>query len=450
MAPKKKARTESASWQYEGDDGWEQFPDADMTLLEKEYTSKGPVGVLNTTALTFNKGYTTTYTFNFGAMTQRNQDSGKERKIRRVAPLSECQWEWKDDSGLFVPFYDDDSVEIERLFALYGTGTTQKTKNLSFNKGYDSMYAFTFTTTASTDATPAATTGTQKNEDSGKVRELRRIQKKLPWSIEGFGISGKVLPTLAEAAAALAAAAAPTVPAVASAAPTAPATVLAPAAAATEPAAAAPQLARASTLSLPAHWTSKGCAFDASGNYNAVPVAAASEEFNAIGGAVASTVGKKVTVTKVVRIENVTLWTFYAMTRAHISKRNGDNPNERLVFYGERSAANIKTIHKFGFDTRVAEDGNFGIGLYFGVHASFCDSGRCLQNPDGSKEVLVCRAALGASAKGAKTIRRPPPKDPKKPTMDLFDSCCDDKDPASLYVLFNNSQAYPEYIVTYV
>lgn len=427
MPPKKKARTDVASWECENDDGWDAYAAADVSLIEAEYIKGVPS--FTTSKLTFNKGFGSQYTFDFGAMTQVNNDSKKQRKIRRVAPIGECQWEWKDDSGLFVPFYDEDSVEIERLYAIHGVGKSQKTKKLTFNKGYDSMYVFTFAATLSPDGdgSKSTITGTQKNEDSGTLRELRRIQKKLPWSTEGFGISGAKLPP--------------------------PSTLLlGPAAATPTDEGTAGVLTRSATLGIPPHWTAKAShVFDPSGGHSVVPVAPGTEEFNTIAGAVVSTMGKTVVVSKISRLENMTLWTFYALTRDQVAKRTGGNgnPNEKLLFYGERDAKNIHTIQRFGFDTRVAEDGAFGIGLYFGAHSRFCDSGRCLQHADGSKDVLVCRATLGEVAPGAKSIRRPPPRDPKKPTLELFNSCTDSKDPHELYVLFSNSQAYPEYVVTY-
>lgn len=434
MPPKKKARYDVATWECEGDDGWEPYNAADTATIEAEYV-KGSSS-FSTAKLSFNKGYNTQYVFDFTSMRQQNSDSKKFRRIRRIAPVGECQWEWQDDSNLFVPFYDEDNAEIERLYATHGVGSAQKTKKLSFNKGYDSMYCFTFAFTASPDGDESkkTVTGTQRNEDSGKVRPLRRIQKKLPWSTVGFGISGAALPTATQLAT-LAPTPAPTA-ATAGAAPTGE----------------APVAGGGGFLSVPAHWTAKAShTFDASGGHTLVTVPPGSEEYIAIATSVTSTVGKSVSIINVSRLENATLWTFYALTRDQVAGRTGGNgnPNERLLFYGERDAKNIETIHKFGFDTRIAEDGLFGIGLYFGVHASFCDSGRCLKYPNGSKDVLVCRATLGESTLGAKTIRRPPPRDPKKPTLELYNSCTDAKDPHELYVLFTSSQVYPEYIVRY-
>ena len=447
MAPKKKQRPDGPQWEWYSDDGeWTAFPAEDIAAIEKVYVTGAKE--LVTSDLSFNKGYATKYTFNFKDLIQINNDSKKTRKIRRVAPTTECSWEWKDDAGLFVQFYDEDNAEIERMYLTNGlNGAACKTKKLSFNKGYDSTYTFVFTKieNAEGSGTPIVR-GEQKNLDSGTTRELRRIQKKLPWTVEGYGTSGAKLPTVAEVAAVMAAVTAPVAAPVA-----ATTTAVAPPGGSASSAPPAPSpLTKHSTLSVPAHWTEKGChVFDCVGTHGTPKVAPGSEEYKLIEGAFLSSIGKDVKVIQITRIENVTLWTFYAMNRAQISKKNGGNENEKMLFFGERIASNRSTICKFGFDTRVAESGAFGIGLYFGVKAAYCDSGRCLQNADKTKEVFVCRASLGDVAKGANGFRRPPPKDPKKPTMELFDSC-HDSDPATLYVLFNNSQAYPEYIVKYL
>lgn len=442
MPAKKKARVDAAVWECQSDDGWTPFATEDIKLLETEYAKGGSSFV--TSDLSFNKGFPTKYTFDFVQMIQTNNDSKKTRAVRRMAPLSEAVWEWKDDSGLFVAFYDDDSTEIERMYVTTDIGKPVKTKDLSFNKGYGTQYTFVFAR-AETAAVPPATkpklviSGTQKNEESGKVRELRRVTKKEPWSVEGFGIAGAMsLPT--EAALVVA-------PIVAESATTAAPTTTTTTAAEAVP----PALVKASTLSLPPHWKTTQGSFKELGANSLVEVAAGTEEYQVIGNSVLSTLGHSAKISRIVRIENATLWTFYAMTKSHIAKRcPGGDPVEKLLFYGERNEKNMETIGKLGFDIRIAEDGNFGIGLHFGVQASYCDTGRCLQKPDGSKHVFVCRATLGMSAKGAKSIRRPPPKDPKKPTMDLYDSCFDQETNPNLYILFNNSQAYPEYIVSYV
>ena len=79
-------------------------------------------------------GYDTQYEFDFGAMTQKNCDSKTVRKIRRVASDDDAdagndaskdsssstdkdyQWSWKDDNGLFAPFYDEDNDFIEKAY----------------------------------------------------------------------------------------------------------------------------------------------------------------------------------------------------------------------------------------------------------------------------------------------------------------------------------------------
>ena len=41
------------------------------------------------------------------------------------------------------------------------------------------------------------------------------------------------------------------------------------------------------------------------------------------------------------------------------------------------------------------------------------------------------------------------PKDPTKPLGDLYDSCVDNVADPSIFVVFTQEQAYPEYIIEY-
>lgn len=431
MAPKKKVKSEAPVWEFLKDGTWTAYADEDAALLEKAYNSDSADGKFLTGDLSFNKGYSTKYLFDFKAMTQTNQDSKTVRQLRRIGTTADVMWEWIDDAGLFVPFFEVDNAEIERLYLAAGLGGTATTKNLSFNAGYDSPYLFSF---EKKDADGTTVVGTQKNKESGKVRSIRRLNKKpAPWETKGYGISGAKVPIATEETTA-----------------TTTATKAGGGGGGASATAAAAELTRSSTLSIPSHWTKTKGGFEKIGGYELVDVDPKSEEFGVMAAAVSSTITKKkVKVTKVTRIENAALWAFYAMTRAHIAKRNKGDANERLLFYGERSAPNMETIIKLGFDVRVAQSGNFGQGLYFGVNASYCDAGLVKENKDGSKEVFVCNVAIGETAKGEKNLRRPPPKDPKLPSGDIFDSCVDDPKNPSLYILFNQSQAYPSYIVRY-
>ena len=200
MPPKKKAKTEAntTSWEYVGDaNTWVPFAAVDCALLETAYRAS-PAGNFVTAKLSFNEGFTTKYTFNFSAMQQINEDTKRTRLIRRVAP-GECMWEWKDDTGLWVQFYDEDNAFIEKMFVRNGMGKAEQTKDLSFNKKFHSTYTFVFVSASKDPTGVERVTGSQKNEDSGKVREIRRSPKKPAWDVTGYGILGAVAAPAASA-----------------------------------------------------------------------------------------------------------------------------------------------------------------------------------------------------------------------------------------------------------
>jgi hypothetical protein len=82
-----------------------------------------------------------------------------------TAATTTVNWEWMDDAGAWEPYHHLDNLLIETAFqSAKGTGAEFKTKDLSFNAGYDSLYVFDFKKK------------TQTNTESGRVRKLRRIE----------------------------------------------------------------------------------------------------------------------------------------------------------------------------------------------------------------------------------------------------------------------------------
>ena len=478
MPPKKKTRVE-AVWEYEGDDGsWTAYGSEDSKLIEDAFVKCKGTGTHNTGAFSFNKGYKTIYTLDFDTFVQVNNDSKRKRNFRRFSPLSEISWEFKDDAGLFVQFYEADALEIDNLFHAQGLNNPTTTKNLSWNKGYGSQYEFKFTSIVKSTGVAATTAtgptdevfGTQKNLDSGTVREIKRVPKQPPWPTTGYGISGdqdalKQLQLLGGSAATTPAAPVPTSvsPSKNESSDGGVASLVAPPTTSV-PVQAANALQRAPTLAIPPYW--EQCkAFTGVGDHAEVLVNpnAHTDEYKRITKMVLDSFGPgaatKRTIHDVYRLENPALYTFYAMTRdtiatgptANPTKSYAENANELLLFAGERVQLNMLSIKKFGFDTRTASDGAYGKGLYFGTKATFVDNGRCYQNPkNGTKELFLCRVTVGLPTTGKPAIRRPPYLDEKKGASSaLYDSCHDGNANPDLYVIFNSKQVYPEYRVVY-
>jgi len=148
---------------------------------------------------------------------------------------------------------------------------------------------------------------------------------------------------------------------------------------------------------------------------------------------------------KVVRIErnqNKTLWTWYFLQRQMVAAGNGDDPNEKKLWHGSRNDA-YETILKEGFDHRVANlGGAIGAGIYFGVSSGTSNGYVVSSNWRNTKKMLYCRVTLGAVGQGQSGLRRPPEKSKGK----LYDSVGDHH---TMFVVFDNHQAYPEYVIHY-
>jgi len=63
--------------------------------------------------------------------------------------------------------------------------------------------------------------------------------------------------------------------------------------------------------------------------------------------------------------------------------------------------------------------------------------------------MVAARVYVGRYTRGHRTYRKPPALDPSLPFAASFDSCVNYVDNPTLFVVFDSSQCYPEYFVTY-
>jgi len=63
--------------------------------------------------------------------------------------------------------------------------------------------------------------------------------------------------------------------------------------------------------------------------------------------------------------------------------------------------------------------------------------------------MVAARVFVGRYTVGHRTFRKPPPLDPTQPMSTPFDSCVNYVDDPTLFVVFDSSQCYPEYFITY-
>ncbi|XP_069028357.1 protein mono-ADP-ribosyltransferase PARP14-like isoform X1 [Embiotoca jacksoni] len=157
-------------------------------------------------------------------------------------------------------------------------------------------------------------------------------------------------------------------------------------------------------------------------------------------------------VVKIERLQNVHLRRVYEAQKKHISDKNTQQggAGEKFLYHGT-TQDNCDAIMKTGFNRRFAGQNAtlYGHGTYFAVKAAY-SANPTYSKPaaDGSQLMFVARVLTGVYTKGSGDMKVPPPRDPQQP-HDLYDSAVDATDNPTMYVVFHDNQACPDYLITF-
>ncbi|XP_025761287.1 poly [ADP-ribose] polymerase 14 isoform X2 [Oreochromis niloticus] len=182
----------------------------------------------------------------------------------------------------------------------------------------------------------------------------------------------------------------------------------------------------------------------------AVTLESSSAEYRRVKEAFKRTVAK--TVMKIERLQNVHLRRTYEAQKKHISDKNAreGGAGEKLLYHGT-TWENCHSIVKTGFNRSFTGQNAtvYGIGTYFAVDASY-SAQPTYSKPaaDGSQLMFVARVLTGVYTQGQATMKVPPPRNPQQP-HDRYDSVVDTINNPSMYVVFHDNQAYPDYLITF-
>ena len=139
--------------------------------------------------------------------------------------------------------------------------------------------------------------------------------------------------------------------------------------------------------------------------------------------------------------------------RKKLTKKMGSPPEERQLFHGTSSKI-VKAICQQGFDWRVCgKHGTlYGNGSYFATSAAYSHkyTKRLSESDCQHKQMFLSRVIVGSFAAGDSAMVKPPPKDPRNPYGELYDSCVDRTSNPGIFVVFENGQSYPEFLITYL
>ena len=88
----------------------------------------------------------------------------------------------------------------------------------------------------------------------------------------------------------------------------------------------------------------------------------------------------------------------------------------------------------------------YGSGVYFAAAAHLAHN--YAEESNGQRNMYLCRVLVGDSAKGNSDMKVPPYKD--EAAKKRYDSVVDKLPNSTIFVVFYDALAYPEYVITYV
>ncbi|XP_068101914.1 protein mono-ADP-ribosyltransferase PARP15-like [Hyperolius riggenbachi] len=197
----------------------------------------------------------------------------------------------------------------------------------------------------------------------------------------------------------------------------------------------------------PLTWTSLG-----TGELMEVTLAEDSEEYKKVKDnfLVSSTPGSY-QVVKIERIQNLKLWQSFTINRQAVDRKYPGPRNIRHLYHGTDSDA-VKNINRDGFNRSYSgvHGTAKGYGTYFAVRSNYsCNDAYSKPDSNGYKYVYQAVVIAGNYCEGSYKLKDPPFIDNDDPNKGRYDSVVDNKSKPTMFVVFHDDYAYPEYLITF-
>ncbi|KAM4745611.1 protein mono-ADP-ribosyltransferase PARP14-like [Anableps anableps] len=193
---------------------------------------------------------------------------------------------------------------------------------------------------------------------------------------------------------------------------------------------------------LPSHWE------DMKGSLvKRVTLTAGSQEYNNVLAEVTKN-GLSLNIIQIERVQNTTLWQSYQLLKKQMELKNQHTNNEKLLYHGT-TATSIDLINSKGFNRSYAgmHGAMYGKGSYFAVDPAYSAGGYATPDNQGHKRMYQALVLVGDYTRGSANMIAPPAKSGS--AADLYDSVTDKPNNPSMFIVFNDIQAYPEYLITF-
>ncbi|XP_007893224.2 protein mono-ADP-ribosyltransferase PARP10 [Callorhinchus milii] len=190
----------------------------------------------------------------------------------------------------------------------------------------------------------------------------------------------------------------------------------------------------------------------ASGNIELVRVNEATDEYRKLIRPFYDTLQdfyNKIRIVKVEKVNNPLLYQQYMLKKAKLQAVLGQTNVERVLYHGTNEES-AKEIYVHGFNRSFCGKNAtlYGQGVYFATNAVMsAQDNYSPPNEQKHKFIFVVNVLTGAYAKGESSMKAPPLK--QDSTMPLrYDCVVDDCRNPTIFVIFNDTQAYPQYLIT--
>lgn len=157
----------------------------------------------------------------------------------------------------------------------------------------------------------------------------------------------------------------------------------------------------------------------------------------------------KIRIIKVEKLMNRLLYNQYKLKKASVLQRATFPEVERTLYHGT-SESSVKEICIHGFNRSFCGKNAtvYGQGVYFAVNSALSVQEQYSPpNKDGYKFVFVSKVLTGDYTKGCHSMKTAPLKETDDVPL-RYDSVTDDITKPTMFVIFNDTQAFPEYLIT--
>nr|XP_034317324.1 protein mono-ADP-ribosyltransferase PARP15 [Crassostrea gigas]XP_034317325.1 protein mono-ADP-ribosyltransferase PARP15 [Crassostrea gigas] len=181
-----------------------------------------------------------------------------------------------------------------------------------------------------------------------------------------------------------------------------------------------------------------------------LPVKSNDPEYSSVLDGVHGQVGKR-EIVQLERIQNKMLYQQYVGKKKLLESQNPKGTqNERELWHGTAPDA-VSSINSFGFNRSYCVElaTENGEGVDFAVDAGWFVSDT-YPKPDsqGHKRMYLCKVLTGEYTVGQSGMRLPPAK-PGQQSHILYDSVVNDISNPLYFTIFNDTQCYPAYLITF-